>query len=59
MVIGGLVMLAGVYVGAFGTRRPHRSTATSMPECLPVADCLDEAASPSLPPGPPQASPVR
>jgi drug/metabolite transporter (DMT)-like permease len=38
-VIGGFVMLAGVYLGAFGRHRPHRSTATSMPECLPVADC--------------------
>jgi drug/metabolite transporter (DMT)-like permease len=37
-VVGGLVMLIGVYIGAFGTHRPHRSTATSMPECLPVAD---------------------
>jgi drug/metabolite transporter (DMT)-like permease len=40
-VIGGLVMLAGVYLGAFGVRRPRRSSATSMPECLPVADCPD------------------
>jgi drug/metabolite transporter (DMT)-like permease len=38
-VIGGLVMLAGVYVGAFGSGRPKPSTATSMPECLPVDDC--------------------
>jgi LPXTG-motif cell wall-anchored protein len=40
-VIGGLVMLVGVYLGAFGVRRPRRSSATSMPECLPVADCPD------------------
>ena len=39
--IGGLVMLAGVYLGAFGTARLHRSTATSSPECVPVADCPD------------------
>jgi len=39
--IGGLVMLAGVYLGAFGTARLHRSTATSSPECVPVADCRD------------------
>jgi drug/metabolite transporter (DMT)-like permease len=37
--IGGLVMLAGVYVGAFGSGRPKPSTATSMPECLPIDDC--------------------
>ncbi|HJW23118.1 MAG TPA: EamA family transporter [Candidatus Limnocylindrales bacterium] len=37
--VGGLVMLAGVYVGAFGSGRPRPSTATSMPECLPVDDC--------------------
>jgi drug/metabolite transporter (DMT)-like permease len=40
-VIGGLVMLVGVYLGAFGVGRPHRSNATSMPECLPVSDCPD------------------
>lgn len=39
LVVGGLVMLVGVYVGAFGHARPHRSTATSLPECLPLADC--------------------
>jgi drug/metabolite transporter (DMT)-like permease len=38
-VAGGIVMLAGVYIGAFGVHRPRRSTATSMPECLPVDDC--------------------
>jgi drug/metabolite transporter (DMT)-like permease len=37
--IGGLVMLAGVYIGAFGSGRRRPSTATSMPECLPVNDC--------------------
>jgi drug/metabolite transporter (DMT)-like permease len=41
-VLGGLVMLVGVYIGAFGHARPHRSTATSLPECLPIADCLDD-----------------
>jgi drug/metabolite transporter (DMT)-like permease len=40
-LIGGLVMLAGVYLGAFRANRPRRSTATSMPECLPMADCAD------------------
>ena len=38
-LIGGLVMLAGVYIGAFGSGRRRPSTATSMPECLPVGDC--------------------
>jgi drug/metabolite transporter (DMT)-like permease len=37
--LGGLVMLAGVYVGAFGSGRSRPSTATSMPECLPIDDC--------------------
>ena len=40
-VAGGLVMLAGVYLGAFGAHRPNRSTATSQPECLPLEDCAD------------------
>lgn len=38
-VVGGLIMLVGVYVGAFGSDRPRPSTATSMPECLPIDDC--------------------
>lgn len=46
-VVGGGVMLLGVYVGAFGTHRPHRSSATSMPECLPVEDC-GQALPPAL-----------
>lgn len=41
---GGVVMLAGVYLGAFGVHRPHPSTATSLPECLPVADCQEPSA---------------
>ena len=43
-VLGGVIMLVGVYVGVF--RHPHhgRSTATSMPECLPVADCPEPPA---------------
>jgi len=39
-VAGGIVMLAGVYLGAFAPSRPHRSTATSLPECLPIEDCV-------------------
>ena len=39
LVAGGLVLLAGVYVGAFRAPRPRRSTATSAAECLPIEDC--------------------
>lgn len=39
--IGGIVMVAGVYLGAFGHWRRTPSTATSLPECLPIADCPD------------------
>jgi drug/metabolite transporter (DMT)-like permease len=39
--IGGVVMIVGVYVGAFLSHRPRRSTATAMPECLPMDDCAD------------------
>ena len=39
--IGGMVMVAGVYLGAFGHWRLKGSTATSMSECLPIADCAD------------------
>ena len=39
--LGGLVMVVGVYLGAFGHHRPGRSTATSLPECIPIADCPD------------------
>jgi drug/metabolite transporter (DMT)-like permease len=39
--IGGVVMLVGVYLGAFQAHRPRRSTATAMPECVPMADCAD------------------
>lgn len=38
LVIGGAIMLAGVYVGAF-FRRPRRWSASSAPECLPVDGC--------------------
>jgi len=42
--IGGLVMLAGVYLGAFRSARRRASTATSLPECIPMADCLEAGA---------------
>jgi drug/metabolite transporter (DMT)-like permease len=38
LVLGGGVALIGVYLGAFYTR-PHRISATSAPECLPVDAC--------------------
>jgi len=39
---GGGVMVVGVYVGAFLAHRPRRSTATAMPECVPMADCATD-----------------
>jgi len=45
-VIGALVVLVGVYVGAFLTIRPRRSSATALPECLPIEECPETAASP-------------
>jgi drug/metabolite transporter (DMT)-like permease len=47
-LLGSGVALLGVYVGAFLTIRPRRSTQTSLPECLPVDDCAD-AAAPTTP----------
>ena len=43
-VIGGAVILIGVYVGVFSRRGAPRLTATSAPECMPVADCPDDLA---------------
>jgi drug/metabolite transporter (DMT)-like permease len=40
-VLGGAVILGGVYVGAFLQSRPARSSATSMPECLPIDECAE------------------
>lgn len=36
LLVGGAVVLVGVYVGAFLTARPERLTSTSLAECLPV-----------------------
>jgi drug/metabolite transporter (DMT)-like permease len=47
-VVGSLVVLVGVYVGAFLTIRPRRSSATALPECLPIEECA-AAAPPSAP----------
>jgi drug/metabolite transporter (DMT)-like permease len=41
--VGGAIILAGVYVGAF-VRRPARTSAPSLPECLPVDACADAEA---------------
>jgi drug/metabolite transporter (DMT)-like permease len=40
LVLGGAVALVGVYLGAFAAR-PHRSSAMSAPECLPIDACAD------------------
>lgn len=39
VLVGGAVILAGVYVGAFLKIRPGRSSASALPECLPVDAC--------------------
>ncbi len=46
---GSAIALAGVYVGAFLRIRPRRSSATSLPECLPVAECADAEPAPARP----------
>jgi drug/metabolite transporter (DMT)-like permease len=38
-LMGAGVAVAGIYVGAFLTLRPRRSTATALPECLPIEEC--------------------
>jgi drug/metabolite transporter (DMT)-like permease len=40
-VLGGAVILGGVYVGAFMKGRPTRSSASSLPECLPFDACAE------------------
>ncbi|MGH2358730.1 MAG: DMT family transporter, partial [Candidatus Limnocylindria bacterium] len=40
-LVGGALALAGVYVGAFLKIRPRRTSATSLPECLPVDACAE------------------
>jgi drug/metabolite transporter (DMT)-like permease len=42
---GGLVMVAGVYVGAFGRRHQRAAKTTSLPECFPVHDCPEPLAT--------------
>lgn len=38
-LVGAAVVIIGIYVGAFMTVRPRRSTVTAAPECLPIEDC--------------------
>ncbi len=47
LLLGGAIALGGVFVGAFLRVRPRRSSATSLPECLPIDACAepDEARS--------------
>lgn len=46
-VLGGAVILGGVYVGAFMKGRPHRSSASSLPECLPIDACAEAEVQPA------------
>jgi drug/metabolite transporter (DMT)-like permease len=39
VVVGGAVILAGVYVGAFMRIRRGRSSSSALPECLPIDAC--------------------
>lgn len=45
--LGGAVILAGVYVGAFLKGRPHRTSASSLPECLPIDACAEAEVEPA------------
>jgi drug/metabolite transporter (DMT)-like permease len=42
LIMGGAIILAGVYLGAFA-RRPQRWSASSLPECLPIDGCAKAA----------------
>jgi drug/metabolite transporter (DMT)-like permease len=42
-LVGGVLALLGVYVGSFLRVRPGRSSATSLPECLPIDACAEPA----------------
>lgn len=52
IVIGGIVILAGVYIGAFLKVRPGRSSASALPECLPVDACREAEPAPVRTPVP-------
>jgi drug/metabolite transporter (DMT)-like permease len=38
-LVGAVIAIVGIYVGAFLPVRPRRSTAVGLPECPPLADC--------------------
>jgi hypothetical protein len=38
-LVGAAIALLGIYIGAFMTVRPGRSTVTAAAECLPIDDC--------------------
>jgi drug/metabolite transporter (DMT)-like permease len=42
-LVGGAIALVGIEVGAFMKIRPRRSSATSLPECLPIDACAEPA----------------
>jgi len=44
-LVGAAVAILGIYVGAFLTVRPRRSTVTAAPECLPIEDCPEVPAA--------------
>jgi drug/metabolite transporter (DMT)-like permease len=46
-LLGGAVILVGVYVGAFTKAQPARSSALSLPECLPVDASADAKSMPA------------
>jgi drug/metabolite transporter (DMT)-like permease len=46
-VIGSGIALMGVYVGAFLRIRPRRSSATGLPECLPIDACAEPEPQPT------------
>jgi len=46
-VLGSGIILGGVYVGAFLRTRPARSSASSLPECLPVDACAEAEPAPA------------
>jgi len=57
VVAGGIVILAGVYLGAFLKIRPHRTSASALPECLPIDACRE--AEPPAPTPAPAPAPAR
>ncbi|MEX1172107.1 MAG: EamA family transporter [Chloroflexota bacterium] len=48
-VIGGVIALVGVYVGAFRRVRPRRASTTGLPECLPIDACAEPAPAAGVP----------